>query len=397
VKPSPPVVAVVGPPVVVVVGPPLSGVDGVIAALRARLPGWLVIGADGAPALGKAAAIVAVVSAAAPMVRSDWALIERAAVGSDRLIGVVSKVDAHRAWRAVLDQDRMLADRWTTTCRGMPWVAVAAAPDLGEPRVDELVGLLRDHRDDADRAGMRNRRPVSGRGSSGADVVELRVAVQRTRLSLLGYARDRAAALRAELREQAASVSVGGADGFAAVVRTEAGRFGDDLDREITRAVQAAAAELGLDRYPPDGPAALVPRRQAGLDPPPSSSRRLEGRLMAVLGAGFGLGIALASSRLVAGLAPGLSIAGTVAGTVVGLGLVVWVVRVRGLLHDRALLDRWVTEVVATLRWHGETMVAERLIAAESRWSAVGRRRTPERVSLGAEYGLGDVTDQYEW
>jgi hypothetical protein len=199
------------------------------------------------------------------------------------------------------------------------------------------------------------------------------------------------------LREQAAAVPVGGADGFAAMVRSEAGRFGDDLDGEITRALQAAAAELGLDGHPPDGPTALVPRRPAGLDPPSSSSRRLEGRLMAVLGAGFGLGIALASSRLVAGLAPGLSIAGAVAGTVVGLGLVVWVVRVRGLLHDRALLDRWVTEVVATLRWHGETMVAERLIVAESRWPAVGRRRTPEKVSVGAEYGLGDVTDQYEW
>jgi hypothetical protein len=126
---------------------------------------------------------------------------------------------------------------------------------------------------------------------------------------------------------------------------------------------------------------------------------------MTVLGAGFGLGIALASSRMLAGLAPGLSFAGLAAGSVAGFALVVWVVRVRGLLHDRALLDRWVTEVGATLRWHGEALVAERLLEAESEWMRVRPRGPCERDShQGPGFGFrrpaaaqADVTDQYEW
>ena len=100
-----------------------------------------------------------------------------------------------------------------------------------------------------------------------------------------------------------------------------------------------------------------------------------------MLGVGFGLGIALATSRLLSGLAPGLSFVALVAGAGAGAVLVAWVVRARGLLHDRALLDRWVTEVAATLRWHGEAMLAERLLDVESGWSA----RRSWRASDGSE------------
>ena len=95
-------------------------------------------------------------------------------------------------------------------------------------------------------------------------------------------------------------------------------------------------------------------------------SRRLETQLMMVLGAGFGFGVALAVTRLFAGLAPGLTIAGLVAGGLVGLLLTVWVVGIRGLLHDRAVLDRWVTDVTAGLRSTVEERVATRVLAAET-------------------------------
>jgi hypothetical protein len=126
---------------------------------------------------------------------------------------------------------------------------------------------------------------------------------------------------------------------------------------------------------------------------------------MTVLGLGFGLGIALASSRLLAGVAPGLSAAGSAAGAVAGLALVVWVVRARGLLHDRALLDRWVGEVAATLRYRGEAMVAERLLGAESALVAArspgAPNGPPQHASGDGFFDAGltrvDVTDQYEW
>jgi hypothetical protein len=88
-------------------------------------------------------------------------------------------------------------------------------------------------------------------------------------------------------------------------------------------------------------------------------------QLMMVLGAGFGLGVALAASRLFTGLAPGLAATGAVAGGLLGLLLTVWVVGIRGLLHDRAVLDRWVGRVTATLREDTEALVATRVLAAE--------------------------------
>ncbi|MGH3643279.1 MAG: hypothetical protein ACRDUX_30155 [Mycobacterium sp.] len=396
--------------VVLVVGPRLAGADGVVVALGRELPDHVVVGLDGLAAQRPPDAVIAVLSAVAPVTRTDWDLIERAAAGTDLVVAVVSKIDAHRGWRAVIEVDRGLVAGWHPRRRSMPWVGVAAAPDLGEPRLGELVLLLRerlaepglDQRNQLRRnefriQGNRTGTAEAGHRPAGADALQLRSVLQRTRLRLVGFVRDRCSALRAELREDASSVSVGGSDGFEAVVRSQAVRFLAELDVEITRAVGHAAEELAVDEH-----AMARLRRGRRLDPPDlsrpqSSSRRLEGRLMAVLGVGFGLGIALASSRLLAGLARGPSLLGLAVGLAVGLTLVVWVVRVRGLLHDRALLDRWVTEIAMTLRWHGEAVVAERLLAAESACVQARSRRTVAGVSGGPDSGRKHVTDQYEW
>jgi len=93
--------------------------------------------------------------------------------------------------------------------------------------------------------------------------------------------------------------------------------------------------------------------------PPPLQARRQETWLMLVLGAGFGLGVALTLSRLVVGLVarmnPVLEIAGAVACVAIGLAVTFLVVKLRALLHDRALLDRWAGEgdVVAAVRGRG--------------------------------------------
>ncbi|MDT5176493.1 MAG: hypothetical protein QOJ95_691 [Mycobacterium sp.] len=360
--------------VVLVIGPHLSGVRAVVEALRsAPEADFLVVGAGELEPDCVPDAVLGVVSAAAPVTASDWALVERAAARTDLVIGVVSKIDAHRSWRDVMEADRTFAAR--DVRRGsMPWVGVAAAPDLGEPRVAELVDLLREgladpelsHRNMLLRKMVRPATVVSR-----VDPVALRSALALVRLGLLRSVRDRCAELRTELRGAASAVPVGGSAAFEASVTSEAQQFLVALDREVTRAIGGVAAELGLDGRV-QGQRAPV---RLDVSRPPSSSRRLEGRLMTVLGVGFGLGIALASSRLLAGVAPGLSAVGMAVGAVAGSALVLWVVRVRGLLHDRALLDRWVTEVGASLRWHGEAMVAERLLEAETEWLARGRRR----------------------
>ncbi len=145
------------------------------------------------------------------------------------------------------------------------------------------------------------------------------------------------------------------------------------------------ATELGLT--PPEPPDPFSPPAFA---PPPLKSRRLETRLMMVLGAGFGLGVALGVSRLFAGLAPGLTIAGLVAGGVIGLVLTVWVVSMRGLLSDRTMLDRWVGVVIGMLQGSLEQRVATRIVAAEAELTAQLARRDEADAEVTTA-GVGEI------
>ncbi|HWT49239.1 MAG TPA: hypothetical protein VN255_11890, partial [Mycobacterium sp.] len=104
--------------------------------------------------------------------------------------------------------------------------------------------------------------------------------------------------------------------------------------------------------------------------PPPLKSGRQETRLMMLLGAAFGLGVALTLGRLVGGLAsrlsPALAIAGAVGCVAIGLAVTFVVIQIRGLLRDRALLDRWAGDVTSSLRSVTEELVATRVLVAES-------------------------------
>ena len=143
-------------------------------------------------------------------------------------------------------------------------------------------------------------------------------------------------------------------------MRTRAGEVVDEVEEGITSTWRTSRPSWTCPR----------PRRRAAVDAgvsaPPLKSRRLETQLMMILGAGFGLGVALVVTRLFAGLAPGLTVAGLVAGGLVGLVVTVWVVGIRGLLHDRAVLDRWVTDVTNMLRSAVEERVATRVLVAET-------------------------------
>jgi G3E family GTPase len=88
------------------------------------------------------------------------------------------------------------------------------------------------------------------------------------------------------------------------------------------------------------------------------------------LGAGFGLGVVLTLSRLLAGLAhrlnPGLLIAGAVVCVLAGLGVAFAVTNIRGLLRDRALLDRWVGDLTSSLQSAVEELAATQVLVADS-------------------------------
>ncbi|MBB5163398.1 hypothetical protein [Mycobacterium sp. AZCC_0083] len=344
--------------VIAVVGSPSAGVSSLAAALADRLPDHTVVEASLAPD-----AVVVVASAVAPLADSDVDLIERAAAGTDLVIGAVSKIDAHRGWRDVQAADRALLARRDERYQKVPWVGVAAAPDLGEPDVDELVRTL------VARLAKPDRLPRARQASRSMDAIAVRGGIQRARLTLTYFVRRRCAEIGADLRAEAAELPRGGVARFGDGVRDAVADFGAELDVVIDEAVDRAIGEFALT------PLTLTPRTltpaRASAGPPPQlplprpSSRRLETRLMLVLGGGFGLGVALTLGRLTTALGPGSDLIGLVVGGVVGLLLTIWVVGIRGVLHDRALMDRWVGEVIATLRSGGEETVARRMLDAE--------------------------------
>ncbi len=403
--------------VVLVTGPWLAGATGVIGALRDRLPEHEFVEAEDIEPAHAPAAVVFVVSAVAPITESDCALIDFAAQHTDLVIGAVSKIDVHRGWREVLAEDRSRLAARAPRYRDVPWVGVAAAPDLGEQNVDELVELLRSRlgdadlkrrnrlrawesrlqaviaRHDKDGAGadrqarvtaLRERREAvlrERRVSKSERTIALRSQIQQARVQLAYFARNRCTSVRSELQEDASSMTRRGLPEFETYVGTRVSDVVGEVEAGVTRHLCDMATELGLT--PPETPPPAAPPTFA---PPPLKSRRLETQLMMVLGAGFGLGVALGVSRLFAGLAPGLTIAGLVAGGLVGLLITVWVVSTRGLLNDRAMLDRWVGVVIGLLQGSVEERVATRVLDAEASLTAdVARRDEEDAETVAAQ------------
>ncbi|HYB35364.1 MAG TPA: hypothetical protein VEF72_06005 [Mycobacterium sp.] len=388
--------------VVLVTGPWLAGVSGVVAALRERLPQHAFVESDALAPGDAPVAVVFVVSAAATLTGSDCALLDVAAADTDVVIGVVSKIDVHRKWRDVLAADRATLTTHAPRYRQVPWVGVAAAPDLGEPRVDDLVTAVQEQLADPDVA-RRNRlrawesrlQTVAGRYDRDADgagrcariealreqrstiprqrrlskserTIALRSQIQQARVQLSYFARKRCASVRGELQEDTTNLTRRKLPEFETYARGRLEEVVAEVNEGITAHLADVAQVLGL--------AVDVPARQElpqlDIAGPPVKSRRLETRLMMLLGAGFGLGVALTLGRLLVNLAPGLTAAGIVACVVIGLAVTVWVVGIRGLLHDRAVLDRWVGEATASLRSAVEQLVATRVLAAGSALSA---------------------------
>ena len=150
--------------------------------------------------------------------------------------------------------------------------------------------------------------------------------------------------------------------GFAAYTR---GRV-DEVVAEVSEGTTAHLADVAAVMGVPVALPGAEKLPTVDVPPTPLKSRRPETWLMMLLGAGSGLGVALTLSRLVAG--PGLNpvtrIGGAVACVVIGLAVTFLVVNIRGLLRDRALLDRWAGDVTSSLRSVVEELVATRVLIA---------------------------------
>lgn len=394
--------------VVLVTGPWLAGVTAVVAALRERLPQHKFVESTELGPGDAPLAVVFVVSAAAQLTASDCALLDAAAEHTDAVVGVVSKVDVHRNWRDVVAADRDVLAAHAPRYGQVPWVGAAAAPDLGEPIVDDLVETVaarladpdipRRNRlrawesrlqtvarridRDAEGAGRRARVDALREARSTAlrqrrqakteRTITLRGQIQQARVQLSYFARNRCSSVRTELQEDAATLSRRKMAGFEAYTRARVDEVVAEVSRGTTTQLADVAQVLGVPvALPaPDDAENAEKLPMVDVPPPPLKSRRQETWLMMLLGAGFGLGVALTLSRLVGGLAarlsPPLALAGAAACVAIGLAVTFVVIHIRGLLRDRALLDRWAGEVTASLQSVVEELVATRVLAAES-------------------------------
>ncbi|WP_276758879.1 hypothetical protein [Mycolicibacter arupensis] len=410
--------------VVVVTGPWLAGVSSMAAVLAERLPGRLVMEATELAPGEVPLAVVFVVSAAAALTESDCALLDAVAAHTDVVIGVVSKIDAHRHWRQMRAAARQTLTEYAPRYRGVPWVGAAAAPERGVPCVDDVIAELVDQLDggDADRRNRlrswefqlrtdaeridRNARAQGRRVrvmhlqeqrdelvrqrrmSKSERVIALRSRIAQARVQLSHFARKRCASVRGELAEDAAEVSRRRFAEFEASVHDRLNAVVAEVDQGVTDYLADVALELGLSCDPCAGWAAALPQIDIGR--PPLASRRLETQLMTVLGVGFGLGVALTLSRTLAHLAPGLAAIGVAGCVGVGVAATVWVVRIRGLLRDRVVLDRWVGEATNSVRSVVQERVALRVLSVESALTAelAGRNETDAARAADRVAGL---------
>ncbi|ORV10154.1 hypothetical protein AWC04_00860 [Mycolicibacterium fallax] len=405
--------------VVLVTGPWLAGASSVCEILARRLPELQVVEA-GALRHGEVATLtVFVASATAPLTPSDRALLERAAAATDAVVAVVTKIDVHRRWREVLEANSAVP---VGAGRVIRWVGAAAAPDLGEPRVDELVeavgvvladpdlprrnrlrawedrlaaeaGALRRDADGVGRAAAvaalgveRTELLRSARRDRTERAVTLRTGLGAARIELGSLARNRAAALRDELAADAAAVTRRRLAGFEPAARERGHRLLAEVDDAIAARVAEIAAGVGLPVPPAPGEQADGPR----CGPPGWRAGGLEGRLMLVLGAGFGLGLALTLSRLLAGLAPGLAVAGAVLAALAGAAASGWVVAGRRLLRDRAMLTGWSATLAAAVRACADQRIAAGLLAAEA-WLTRELARDEDERAAATAAALADV------
>ncbi len=158
-------------------------------------------------------------------------------------------------------------------------------------------------------------------------------ALRGARIRLAARCRTACAALRDELRDDAARLP-------GPVTRRRLAGFAEHAAQRAqvcaAAVADALADEVGYPAPPPQP--ALPPLRRTGP----------ENRLSAVVGGFFGLGAALLLTRLLTGPLPQAAAAS--AGLAAGLALGGWVVWTRRLLAGRAAADRWAVEAAAAVR-----------------------------------------------
>ena len=376
------------------------------------------------PVDGATAALV-LADAAAPLGAEELDALARAAGRVDTVVFALTRTEAHRGWRTVLEADRALVAEHVPRLAGAPWFPVSAelarragtaTPAAAEAlrRRSGLAALQRElHRLVARRRRMLAEANALRLLAAGLDGVAARADATRSALRApadgvgdLARRRDELLAARAALRRDhhtrwradLAAARVAAADDLAARVRALAtamrGRIDDadraglaaiprDLAAEVETLAAAVVEGLGTrlrglvaatlaDLVPAGELPSLrvadlgVTERRACVPPP--RTRPAEDRLLVVAGASGGLGLSrLALLPLLAVPIAPVALGAALVPVSVGLGLGAagWVARARRLAADRAHLRQWTAEALAEVRGDLDRVLADALITTE--------------------------------
>lgn len=386
---------------VLVTGGWMAGSTTLAAELRGRLKNMRVVESEELPPSQAPAVVVYVCSGIAPLTTSDCNLVDLAAASTDAVVGVVSKIDVHQSWRDVLQRNSEILAHHDKRFRGMPWLGVSTRD--GGVSMDALVQTINRMRaegslvernrlrawetklhaileaaaapgEDQSADVLRNQRQAvvrRNRASKSERVLALRNRIAQARVSLQYFARQRIRSVTTELAEDIGELRRGQVAGFVEHARRRMDEVVTDVETGADDHLAEVASEVTYSR----ASVYALSRSTTMSSPPepndpPIRSRRLETRMMALFGVFFGLGAALTVSRLVAYLRPEMAPVGLAVGLVAGACISVWLVAVRGLLHDRAVLERWVNESMSELRTYLEQWVATRVLDVETRLNA---------------------------
>jgi len=393
-----------------------------------------------AEAAADATALLMVVDASSPFTRGELEFLERAALRVETVVFALTKTDAHRGWRAVLDADvALLAEhaprfadakfhpvsaRLSLMAAQAPSAQVAATLRR-QSGITELQGELQQLV--ADRTVMLGEANALRAVHSALEIAVL-TRQDRARALRSGVGRaDNLRVRRNELLNQRSS----GQRGWSARLRAQVQHARVESTHELARqvrdtqtwfrgAVDAADRETlgGLPAQLDPALAAVASKVSAELalrmrqlteqvltelftaaelrtlaaasmarEAVPLAIRPLEkrpsgseDRLMVVAGASGGVGLgrlALMPLALVRGL--NLVLVPLTLG--LGVGAAWWMARTRGHMADKVHVKQWSAEVFAQARANLDQLVAEQLIDAEHQLGAALDEALAERVT----------------
>jgi hypothetical protein len=407
---------------VLVLGPDDASVGRLAMALAARLPDRLTCApVDAVPRerwVDRTRAVVWVFHASAPATERHWALLRDLAGAVDEVHLALAGAEVHRGWQAILDADRArlatavprLADRPVLPLADGPEElvvalrrsrSVAGTEDAHPTALRNAMRLLRtaladllsgretrgQHADlyrlSTERSLRRHREQVTARRSDAAAEwpKRIRVDLAQVRLAVSGEAADGLRRLREQVSDQLEHADAGARARFPEHLAAAAAALTDQvaarLDDALEQVEHALRRETG-ERSPACAPAwGAAPAPLAAVP----ARRRWEDRLVLVVGVSGGFG--LCRFALTGGGAfPALFGAATLPLSV-GLGVASawWLARARRAMADRAVLARWGAEVLTDLRAGLDSMVSERVLAAQRRLVALVDRAAAVRAA----------------